>query len=114
VLRCVAHPYRTADEIVWRYTIAFLKTHLAGVPGYKRALTPGWAVSRERFAMFFVNEKRNGQTPSTEFPDDTWFHLSQPNPDMDDGPAAFEEWLPRSPAGRTGGALRVRRSGAGI
>jgi len=84
-------PYQTANEIVWRYTTAFLKTHLTGVPGYKEVLTPGWAVAREPFARFFVNERKNGQTPNTEFPDDTWFHLSQPNPEMDNSPAAFEE-----------------------
>jgi len=84
-------PYQTANAIVWRYTIAFLKTHLAGVHGYQHVLTPGWAVSREPFTMFFVNEKKNGRTPNTEFPDDTWFHASQPHPDMDDSPAAFAE-----------------------
>jgi dienelactone hydrolase len=84
-------PYQTANEIVWRYTIAFLKTHLGDAHEYRHILTPGWAVSHEPFARFFVNERKNGRTPSTEFPDDTWFHVSQPNPDMDDSPAAFED-----------------------
>jgi len=83
-------PYQTANEIVWRYTTSFLKTHLADVQGYQKMLSPGWAVAREPFAMFFVKERKNGQTPNTEFPDDTWFHLSQPNPDMEDSPTAFE------------------------
>ncbi len=82
--------FQTANDIVWRYTIAFLKTHLTGAHGYKEVLTPGWAVAHEPFAMFFVNERRNGQTPNTEFADDAWFHLSQPNPVMEDGPTAFE------------------------
>jgi hypothetical protein len=54
-------------------------------------LTPGWAVSREPAAIFFVNEKKNGLTPNIEFPDETWFHLSQPNPNIEDAPSAFPE-----------------------
>jgi dienelactone hydrolase len=86
-------PYQTANEIMWRYAVAFLGTELAGDTTYKNMLTPGWAVSREPFAMFFKNERKNGQTPppGDDFPDESWFHVLQPHPEMDNSPAAFEE-----------------------
>jgi hypothetical protein len=78
---------------MWRYAVAFLTTELVGDTTYKGMLTPGWGVSREPYAMFFVTERLNGQTPNTEFPDETWFHFSQPDssgvqnhPDVFDGP----------------------------
>ena len=56
---------------------------LVGDHTYDRMLTPGWAVSRKPFAMFFVNERHNGQTPDAQFPDESWFHVSQLHPEMD-------------------------------
>jgi hypothetical protein len=79
---------------MWRYAVAFLTTQLAGDTSYRDMLTPGWGVARELYAMFFVTEKLNGRTPDTEFPDESWFHFSQPDsagmqnhPDMFDEPA---------------------------
>jgi hypothetical protein len=77
---------------MWRYAVAFLTTELAGDQAYKNLLTPGWAVSREPFAMFFKQEKKNGQSPppDDDFPDESWFHFSQSDvtnhPDPDDEP----------------------------
>ena len=73
-------PFQTANEIMWRYAAAFLKAELAGDTMYGDLLTPGWAVAREPSVMFFLNERKNGQTlPDSEFPDDSWFHFSQPD-----------------------------------
>src|SRR5262249_8825735 len=87
-------PYQAANELVWRYAVAFLTTELAGDTTYQNMLTPGWAVSREPFAMFFKNERKNGETPNTEFPDDSWFHFSQPDmtnhPDIHDEPLVLD------------------------
>ena len=97
-LRCndpVYTPYQAANELVWRYAVAFLTTELAGDHTYQKMLTPGWAVSREPFAIFFKNEKKNGQTPPSDndFPDESWFHFSQPDvkthPDMFDEPLVW-------------------------
>ena len=48
------------------YAIAFLKTNLAGEPGYQRILTPGWALTREDNIEFFVTEPAPGSN-SDEF-----------------------------------------------
>jgi dienelactone hydrolase len=88
-------PYQFANELVWRYAVAFLTTELAGDQAYKHMLTPGWAVSREPFAMFFKNERKNGQSPlpDDDFPDESWFHFSQPDvtshPDPDEEPVVL-------------------------
>jgi dienelactone hydrolase len=76
-------PYATAERILWRYAVAFGRTQLAGDPGYQRILTPGWAITREPDVQFYVTEKRNGLTPTVEFPDETWFFQVQPGIDMD-------------------------------
>jgi hypothetical protein len=76
-------PFRVSNEIVWRYAVAFLKTELAGEQGYQRMLTPGWAVSNEPLAMFYVNERKNGQEPAEPFGDPDFVHTNQPNPDLD-------------------------------
>ncbi len=98
-LRCndpVYTPYQAANELVWRYAVAFLTTELAGDHTYKKVLTPGWAVAREPFAMFFKNERENGQTPppDDDFPDESWFHFSQPSvknhPDMYEEPLVLD------------------------
>jgi len=90
-------PYQTANEIMWRYVVAFLTTELAEDNTYRNMLTPGWAVSREPLVMFFESERRGGQTPPPDngFPDETWFHFSQPDssglpnhPDMVDAALA--------------------------
>jgi hypothetical protein len=90
-------PYQTANEIMWRYVVAFLTTELAGDNTYRNMLTPGWAVSREPLVMFFESERRGAQTPppDNDFPDETWFHFSQPDslgllnhPDMVDAAVA--------------------------
>jgi dienelactone hydrolase len=81
-------PYQAANEVVWRYAIAFLKTELVGASGYQRMLTPGWAVANEPFATFFVNEKKNGQTPDAPFGDVSFVHAPQPNPEVDSPPFA--------------------------
>ena len=46
--------------------VAFLKTNLAGEPGYKNILTPGYALTSEPAIEFFVTEKRS---PSSIFDD---------------------------------------------
>ena len=33
-------PYQAANEVVWRYAIAFAQTELAGVTGFMEMLTP--------------------------------------------------------------------------
>jgi dienelactone hydrolase len=76
-------PYATAERILWRYAVSFGKTQLAGAPGYQRFLTPGWAITREPDVQFYETEKRNGLTPTVEFPDETWFFQVQPGIDMD-------------------------------
>jgi hypothetical protein len=90
-------PYQTANEIMWRYAVAFLTTELPGDNTYRNMLTPGWAVSREPLVMFFESERRGGQTPppDNDFPDESWFHFSQPDssglfnhPDMVDAALA--------------------------
>ncbi len=83
--------YQTANEVMWRYAVAFLQTALVGAPGLQRMLTPGWAISREPLVRFFVHERRNGQTLDDDFPDVRSFHMWQPNPDIEDHTAALEE-----------------------
>jgi len=83
-------PYRMANALVWRYAVAFLQTELAGRSGYQRMLTPGWSVSREPLATFFVNERRNGEEPPAPFGDVSYVHLTQPNPDFEDHPIWLE------------------------
>jgi dienelactone hydrolase len=51
-------PSTVAMPIVNKYTVAFLKTVLAGEPGYQDMLTPGWALEQS-LVEFFVTEKRN-------------------------------------------------------
>jgi hypothetical protein len=72
-------PYHEANELVWRYAVSFLTWHLAGDKTYTKVLTEKWAVRCEPFAMFFKDEPTDGQMPSTEFPDASWFHTSQPD-----------------------------------
>jgi hypothetical protein len=89
-------PYQTANEIMWRYAVAFLTTELAGDTTYRNMLTAGWAVSREPLAMFFTNERRGGQIPPSDadFPDESWFHFSQPDSSgMQNHPDMFDEPL---------------------
>jgi hypothetical protein len=72
-------PYQEANEVVWRYAVAFLTRHLAGDKTYRNVLTEKWAIRCEPYAMFFKDEPTDGQIPTTEFPDASWFHTSQPD-----------------------------------
>jgi dienelactone hydrolase len=71
-------PNQESWRITTQYMIAFLKTYLNGEQGYKNMLTPGWAITREKYVEFFVTEKRNGRSPETEFPDYFWYFIHQP------------------------------------
>jgi len=83
-------PYQAANELVWRYAVAFLKTVLVGDHRYQPMLTPGWAVANEPFATFYVNERKNGQEPPAPFGDASFVHTTQPNPDLDEHPVWLE------------------------
>jgi predicted dienelactone hydrolase len=50
---------RAANRLAAQYAVAFLKTQLAGEPGYEQMLTPGWALTRETDVEFFVTEPWN-------------------------------------------------------
>jgi dienelactone hydrolase len=79
-----AIPFRTAQEINLRYAVAFLKTELARAPGYQELLTPGWAITREPDAQFFVTEKRAAVAagPSEDgWLDHFWYFTTQPGGD---------------------------------
>ena len=53
----LCEPFTPRDEVhrlVSQYTVAFLKANLAREPGYQNRITPGWALTREPYAEFFV------------------------------------------------------------
>jgi dienelactone hydrolase len=84
-------PYQATNELVWRYAVAFLKTELAGEPGYQAMLTPGWAVSNEPFATLYVNEKKNGLEPPAPYGNITFVHTEQPDPLYEQTPVWADE-----------------------
>jgi hypothetical protein len=59
-----------AHRVTTKYVIAFLKTNLAGATGYQDILTPGYALTREPLAEFFVTEKRSPNSIDADWPDD--------------------------------------------
>jgi len=63
-------------RISTQYMVAFLKTVLAGEPGYQRFLTPGYALTREPWAEFFVTERRSPNAFDDE-PDLFWYFPHQ-------------------------------------
>ena len=66
---CAAYtPSDTVHRIASQYAIAFLKTHLSGGTEYQKYLTPGWALTREPLAEFFVTEKRSPQSITEDWP----------------------------------------------
>lgn len=71
-------PSGEARRIVGQYTIAFLKTELEHRSGYKDILTPGFALTRERYVEFFVTEKRNPKSIDEDWPDDFVYFIHQP------------------------------------
>jgi hypothetical protein len=58
--------------------VAFLKTNLAGEPGYQRVLTPGYALTSEPAVEFFVTEKRSAQSIDADWPDAFVYFAHQP------------------------------------
>jgi hypothetical protein len=61
-------PSDTIHRITSQYAIAFLKTHLSGATQYQQYLTPGWTLTREPLAEFFVTEKRSPQSITEDWP----------------------------------------------
>ena len=61
-------PSGLAHQLTHKYMVAFLKTHLAGDPGYQKILTPGWALTREEHIEFFVTEKRSAPSIDEDWP----------------------------------------------
>jgi predicted dienelactone hydrolase len=79
-------PTPEAHRIVTQYLVAFLKTNLAQEPGYQHVLTPGFALTREPMAEFFVTEKRNGQELEEDWPDEFLYFAHQPGTAKIKGP----------------------------
>lgn len=71
-------PSLTAHQLVNKYMISFLKTHLSGEPGYQQVLTPGWAIKREPDIEFFVTEKKNANSIIDDFPNEFIYFTNQP------------------------------------
>lgn len=67
-------PPAESQRLVTMYMVAFLKTYVCGEPGYENILTPGWALTREPSAEFFVTEKRPGAPREDAF----WYFPHQP------------------------------------
>jgi len=61
-------PSGLAHQLTHKYMVAFLKTQLAGEPGYQSMLTPGWALTREQYIEFFVTEKGNSNSIDEDWP----------------------------------------------
>lgn len=74
-------PTLEAYRLITKYSIAFLKTHLAGEPGYQHILTPGFALTTEPDIEFFVTERGNGAAQDEDWPDDFWYFMHQPGSD---------------------------------
>ncbi len=70
-------PTPLAYQLTTKYMIAFLKTNLAGEPGYQPILTPGYALN-EPYIEFFVTEKRNPNSIDEDWPDHFWYQAHQP------------------------------------
>jgi hypothetical protein len=71
-------PTPDAHRIVTLYLVAFLKANLALEPGYQHVLTPGFALTREPMAEFFVTEKRNARAIQDDWPDEFVYFAHQP------------------------------------
>jgi len=67
-------PSAEANHLTSKYSVAFLKTVLAGESGYQDILTPGHALTREQYIEFFVTEKRSPNAIEEEWP--AWPPLS--------------------------------------
>jgi len=61
-------PSGVVHELTGKYVAAFLRTQLAGEPGYQAVLTPGWAIAREQLVEFFVTERRSPQSIDDDWP----------------------------------------------
>ena len=72
-----AIPPSVAHQLVNKYMIAFLKTHLAGETGDQHMLTPGWAITREPDIEFFVTEKKNPNAIDKDRPDMFTYFINQ-------------------------------------
>lgn len=70
-----------AHELVSKYMVAFLKTHLEGETGYARLLTPGWAIHMEPDIEFFVTEKKSPNAIDVDWPDLSVYFWNQPGSD---------------------------------
>jgi hypothetical protein len=95
-------PSGEVHQVVDKYEIAFLKTNLAGVPGYQDVLTPGWALAREPLVEFFVTEKRNPSSISEDWPGDFLYFPHQPGSEQ---ARAAKDPTPQRPVQR---ALELR------
>lgn len=71
-------PNAEVRRLVSKYSVAFLKTQLAGESGYQDILTPGYALAREPGVEFFVTEKRNAKAIDDEWPGEFVYFPHQP------------------------------------
>jgi dienelactone hydrolase len=90
-------PSSEVHRLVNMYLVAFLKTNLAGEPGYQRILTPGYALPSEPLIEFFITEKRNPNAIDQDWPGTFTYFMHQPGSEQ-----ARAEKDPKS-------AARVRR-----
>ena len=65
-------------DLITMYMVAFLKTVLVGDPGYQYFLTPGYALTNEPLAEFFVTEKQNGKPNKPDWPESFTYFMHQP------------------------------------
>jgi dienelactone hydrolase len=76
-------PSATVHRLMTGYAIAFLKTQLK-VPGYRRMLTPDWALGHEPDVQFFTRERCKPAVPTPDWPPDYIYYQQQPAPDAED------------------------------
>lgn len=71
-------PNPVVHGLVSKYTAAFLKTNLSGETGYQNILTPGWALTREKYIEFFETEKRSPGSIAQDWPGNFTYFMHQP------------------------------------
>ncbi len=70
-------PWPVVRDVVGRYAVAFLKTHLAGETGYERWLAPEWTAANDPHAELFVRERVPAPAISSEWPADGTYYRHQ-------------------------------------
>lgn len=89
-----AIPTEVAHRLITKYMIAFLKTNLAGEPGYQNILTPGYALTQEPYIEFFVTEKRNPNANHEDWPGYYMYFIHQPGNETAKAEKAPQQLLP--------------------